>query len=63
MVKALYEKQLKGINDIAWQELEARVMTTIRLCLDNDVMYHVMDKESSTMVFEQNLKVNICLSR
>lgn len=61
-MKALYEKQLKGINDIDWQELEARVMTTIRLCLDNDVMYHVMDKESSTMVFEQNLKVNICLS-
>jgi hypothetical protein len=38
-------------------------MTTIRICLDNDVMYHVMDKESSAMVFEQNLKVSICLSR
>ena len=51
MVKALYKKQPEGINDIDWQELEARVVATIRLCLDDDVMYHVMDEESSATVW------------
>jgi hypothetical protein len=27
-----------------WQEFEARVVETIMLFLDDDVMYHVMDE-------------------
>ena len=46
MVKALYGKQLEGMNDMDWKDLEANVAATIRLCLANDVMYHVMDEES-----------------
>jgi hypothetical protein len=46
MMKALYEKQLEGINDINWEELEAKVVATIRICLDDDMMYHIMDEES-----------------
>jgi len=46
MMKALYEKQLEGINDINWEELEAKVVATIRICPDDDMMYHIMDEES-----------------
>jgi hypothetical protein len=46
MMKALYGTKPKVMVDIYWKELEAKAMATIRLCLGDDVMYHVMDKES-----------------
>ena len=46
MVKALYGKQPEGVNDMDWKDLETKAVTTIRLCLADDVMYHVMDEES-----------------
>ena len=46
MVKALYEKQPEGMNDIDWKDLEVKVVATIRLRLADDVMYHVIDEES-----------------
>jgi hypothetical protein len=49
MVKALYGMKPKGMVDIDWKELEAKVVTTIRL--GDDVMYHVMDKESPAAVW------------
>ena len=39
------------MNDIDCQDLEAKTLTTIRLCLANDVMYHVMDEESPTTIW------------
>ena len=50
MMKALYEKQPKGMDDMDWKDLEAKVAATIRLCLADDVMYHVMDEESSAVI-------------
>jgi hypothetical protein len=44
MVKTLYRKQPEGMTNKDWQELEARVVETIMLFLDDDVMYHVMDE-------------------
>jgi hypothetical protein len=46
MVKALYGTKPEGMADIDWKELEAKAVATIRLCLGDDVMYHVMDEES-----------------
>ena len=51
MVKALYGKQPEGMDDLDWKELEAKAMATIRLCLADDVMYHVMDEESPAEVW------------
>jgi hypothetical protein len=51
MVKALYEMKLEGTTDIDWKELEAKAVATIQLCLGDDMMYHVMDKESPTAVW------------
>lgn len=56
LVKVLYEKQPKSMNITNWQELEARVVTTFRLCLDDEVMYHIMDEESPTVVWEKTRK-------
>ncbi|RVW13664.1 Retrovirus-related Pol polyprotein from transposon TNT 1-94 [Vitis vinifera] len=35
------------MNDIDWKDLEVKTVTTIKLCLADVVMYHVMDEESS----------------
>ena len=51
MVKALYEKQPEGMDDMDWKDSEAKVAATIRLCLANDVMYHVMDEESLVAIW------------
>ena len=53
MVNALYQKQLEGMKNINWQELQARAVETIRLYLDDDVMYHVIYKESLVAVWEK----------
>jgi len=37
-------------KDVYWKELEAKDVETIRLCLDDDVMYHIMNEESSTII-------------
>jgi hypothetical protein len=50
-VKALYGTKLDGMADIDWKELEAKAVATIRLCLGDDMMYHVMDEESLTVVW------------
>jgi hypothetical protein len=51
MVKALYGTKLEGMADIDWKELEAKAVATIRLCLGDDVMYHVMGEESPAAVW------------
>jgi hypothetical protein len=51
MVKALYGTKPKGMADMDWMELEAKVVATSRLCLRDDVMYHVIDKESPVAVW------------
>ena len=51
MVKALYKKQPEGMNDMDWKDLEAKAVAMIRLCLADDVMYHVMDEESPAAIW------------
>jgi hypothetical protein len=37
--------------DIDLKELEAKAVTTIQLCLGDDVIYHVIDEESPKAVW------------
>ena len=46
MVKALYGTKPESMEEVDWKELEAKAMAVIRLCLADDVIYHVMDDES-----------------
>ena len=51
MVKALYKKQPKRMNNMDWKDLEAKAAAIIKLCLADDVMYHVMDEESLAAIW------------
>jgi hypothetical protein len=51
MVKVLYETKLEGMTDIDWNELEAKAVATIQLCLGDDIMYHVLDEESLAAIW------------
>ena len=46
----LIGKHLEGMNDMEWKDSKTRLALTIRMCLANEVMYHVMDKESPTTI-------------
>ncbi|XP_057969383.1 uncharacterized protein LOC131158530 [Malania oleifera] len=51
MVKALYGRQPEDMDNMSWKELEVKFVATIRLCLADDMMYHVMDEESLVTVW------------
>ena len=46
MVKVLYGIKPESMEEVDWKELETKAVVVIRLCLIDDVMYHVMDDES-----------------
>ena len=50
MVKALGEKP-KEMSDPDWKELETKAVSTIRLCLADEVMVRVIDEESPAAVW------------
>ena len=49
-MKVLSGKQPEGMNVTDWKDSETRVASTIRMFLVDEVMYHVMDEESSTTI-------------
>ena len=49
-MKALYGTKPESMEEADWKELEAKAVAVIRLCLVDDVMYHVMDDESSARI-------------
>ena len=51
MVKMLYGMKPKSMEEADWKELEAKAVTVIGLCLVDEVMYHVMDDESSEKIW------------
>ena len=42
--RALNEKKPAKMDDDKWEEMQAQACATIRLCLSDQIMYHVMDK-------------------
>ena len=52
LVKALYGKARKPetMTDDEWEELNMKVVSTIRLCLAVDIMYDVMDDVSTAAI-------------
>jgi len=43
--------KLAGMSDEDWEELDLKVISTIRLCLANEVMYNVMNEETTTSLW------------
>ena len=52
-MKALLEEKPESMEKTEWKELEAKAVATIRLCLSDDVMYHVMDEDSPVEVWKK----------
>lgn len=50
IVKVLCENNPEGMEKIDWEELEMKVVATIRFCLKDNVIYRVMNEESSVIV-------------
>ena len=50
LLKVLSVKRPEGMNAMDWKDSEMRAMSTIRMCLADEVMYHVMDEESPTVI-------------
>ena len=50
--KALYgrAKKLETMTDNEWEELNMKAMSTIQLCLADELMYDVMDDVSTALV-------------
>ena len=48
--KTLHGQSLKptGTSDEDWEEMDIKAASTIQLCLADEVMYNVMDEETTT---------------
>ena len=53
LVKALYGKAKKPetMTDDEWEEFDMKAVSTIRLCLANELMYDVMDDVSIAVIW------------
>jgi len=51
--RALSEKKSAKVDDDKWEEMQAQACATIRLCLSNKIMYHVMDKISPKKIWDK----------
>ena len=53
LVKALYGKAKKPetMTDDEWDEFDMKAVSTIRLCLANELMYDVMDDVSTAVIW------------
>ena len=53
LVKALYGKAKKPetMMDDEWEELDMKAVSTIRLCLVDELMYHVIDDMSTSAIW------------
>uniref|UniRef100_K4AKA5 Uncharacterized protein n=1 Tax=Setaria italica TaxID=4555 RepID=K4AKA5_SETIT len=58
--RALHEKKPAKVEDDKWEEMQVQACATIRLCLSDQIMYHVMDesppkKEGSDLAEHMNI--------
>lgn len=56
LIKALFGKEKKPatMSDGDWEELEMKVVNTIRLCLAPEVKYNVLNKTSALGLWKKN---------
>ena len=59
MLRALGERKPQGLEDCDWVELQKRTVALIRLCLADNVTYHVMDLSSPVEVWKKLESGNI----
>jgi hypothetical protein len=53
ILKALSDKKPVTVDDDKWEEMQAQAAATIRLCLSDQIMYHVMDETSPKKIWDK----------
>ncbi|KAK4431134.1 hypothetical protein Salat_0875500 [Sesamum alatum] len=53
ILKALRPQKPNSLDDEDWEELQQRAVGTIRLCLADEIMYHVMNLKSPGEVWKK----------
>ncbi|KAL0433080.1 UNVERIFIED_CONTAM: hypothetical protein Slati_2642300 [Sesamum latifolium] len=53
ILKALRTQKSASMDDEDWEELQQRAAGTTRLCLANEIMYHVMNLKSPGEVWKK----------
>ncbi|WRX29374.1 hypothetical protein QQP08_021861 [Theobroma cacao] len=56
------ERQLDYMKDVEWAELEQRCVSTIRLCIRDNVFNHVIDEDSSPRLWAKLEKIYLTKS-
>ena len=51
--RALNEKKPAKVDDDKWKEMQAQACATIRLCLTDQIIYHVMDETSPKKIWDK----------
>jgi len=53
--KALDEvrKRPIGMIDMEWEDLDAQVLSTIKLCLANDVLFNIVEETSTRCLWDK----------
>ena len=51
--RALNEKKPAKLDDNKWEEMQAQACATIKLCLSDQIMYHVMDETSPKKIWDK----------
>jgi hypothetical protein len=51
--RALDEKKPTKVDDDKWEEMQVQACATMRLCLADQIMYHVMDKSSPKNIWDK----------
>ena len=52
-MKGLQETKPAKVEDDAWEDMQVQAAATIRLCLADQVMYHVMDEDSPKGIWDK----------
>lgn len=42
------KKKVVGMRDLDWEDLDAQALSTIRLCLEDEVLYNIVEETSTT---------------
>ena len=53
ILKGLQETKPAKVDNDVWEDMQVQAAATIRLCLADQVMYHVMDEDSPRKIWDK----------
>jgi len=53
ILKTLSDVKPARVDDDKWEEMKAQACATIRLCLSDQIMYHIMEESSPKKIWDK----------